>query len=381
MTQDEIIAAQNLRHELHANPELSGEEVQTAKRLREQLKSTKPDLILSGIGGHGFVAVYDSGRPGLNLMFRSELDALPIQENSGQKYTSNTDGIGHLCGHDGHSSTLYLLGSVLGKNKPKTGSVTLLFQPAEEDGSGAAAVLADEQFNAKVKPDFCFSLHNMPGLKLGHVALADGPASCASRGMRVLLRGKTAHASMPHTGLSPMFALSELMPNLTRLGNLGPLNDYFSMITVTHALMGEPVYGVAPGDAELRFTLRTMGDAQMINLCENAEALVSSTASAHGLSFEFEYDDIFLGCENHPDASAHLRKALDDLAIPHGTQGQPMLASEDFGLFANIAPSAMFLIGAGENHPNLHNSDYDFPDALLPIGANIFLKTIGNLLG
>ncbi|MGJ8530153.1 M20/M25/M40 family metallo-hydrolase [Maritalea sp.] len=110
MTHDDIVAAQTLRHKLHASPELSGEEVQTAKLILEQLKPTNPDWTMSNIGGHGVVAAYDSGKPGLNLLFRAELDALPIQETTQHPYKSKIDGKGHLCGHDGHTSILYLLG-------------------------------------------------------------------------------------------------------------------------------------------------------------------------------------------------------------------------------------------------------------------------------
>lgn len=380
-TQDDILAAQKLRHQMHAHPEISGEESQTAKTVLAELQLTNPDKALSGLGGHGVAAIYEADEPGPTLLFRSELDALPIQETTDCAYKSEISGKGHLCGHDGHTAILLAVARVLGRDRPRNGKVVLLFQPAEEDGSGAAAVLADPQFGANVFPTFCFSLHNMPGIERGHVALVDGPASCASRGMRIALHGKTAHASMPDKGISPMNALAKLMPEMTALGSGGPLGPDFSLATVTHALLGEPAFGIAPGEAELWVTLRAMKNDLMADLCASAEQLVSSTAQSHGLSCEYQYDDVFHAAENHPDAVAHLRRALDDQGVPHSTNGQPMAASEDFGLFGGKAPAAMFFLGAGENHPSLHNPDYDFPDALIPIGANVFLQTIENLLG
>lgn len=380
-TQEDVLAAQELRHELHTHPEISGEEIQTSRLVFAELQLTNPDQVLSGLGGHGVAAIYEADEPGPTLLFRSELDALPIEETTDCAYKSKISGKGHLCGHDGHTAILLAMARVLGRDRPKRGKVVLLFQPAEEDGSGAAAVLADPAFAANVFPDFCFSLHNMPGIERGHVALVDGPASCASRGMRIALHGKTAHASMPDKGISPMYALAKLMPEMTALGSGGPLGPTFSMATVTHASMGAAAYGIAPGEAQLWVTLRALKNELMADLCARAEQLVASAAQSHGLSYDYHYDDVFHAGENHPAAVSYLRKALDDQKVPHSTVGQPMAASEDFGLFGGKAPAAMFFLGAGENHPSLHNPDYDFPDALIPVGANVFLQTIENLLG
>jgi len=255
-----------------------------------------------------------------------------------------------------------------------------MFQPAEEDGSGAAAVVADPRFR-QIAPDFAFALHNVPGLPFGQVALTEGPVNCASRGMRIVLTGKTAHASMPETGLSPVNVVAQLMPQLTALGKGGPLEEGFSMVTVTHARIGEPAFGVAPAHGEIWATLRTLTDAGMEELCASAEQLVLSAARKQGLSVEVSYDDIFHHCENAPEAVAHLREALEAEGVPYDRGDLPIRASEDFGRFGQKAPAAMFFLGAGEKHPSLHNPDYDFPDDLIPIGARVFMRTIRNLLG
>ena len=153
------------------------------------------------------------------------------------------------------------------------------------------------------------------------------------------------------------------------------------MVTVTHAAMGEAVFGIAPGHAEVWATLRTRRDERMANLCAAAEALVGRIASEHGLSPRFDYHEIFVASVNAPEAVAHLRRALDGEGIVHAEDSLPMRASEDFGIFGHGATSAMFFLGAGERHPALHNPDYDFPDDLIPIASKIFMRTARNLLG
>jgi amidohydrolase len=313
-------------------------------------------------------------------MFRAELDALPIEEISTVPHRSSVPGKAHLCGHDGHMAILAALSRGLSRQRPQRGRAILLFQPAEETGAGAAAVVADPRFR-EIAPDFVFALHNLPGMKFGKVALIEGPVSCASRGMRIVLAGKTAHASMPETGLSPVNAVAQLMPALTALGNSGRMDESFAMVTVTHARIGEPAFGIAPAHGEVWATLRTLTDAGMNALVAKAEGLVNEVARASGLSIEISYSDVFRNCENAPEAVAHLRRALDGEGVPHDRGDLPMRPSEDFGHLGANAPAAMFFLGAGEHHPALHNPDYDFPDDLIGIGARVFMRTLRDLLG
>ncbi|WP_296067770.1 amidohydrolase [uncultured Agrobacterium sp.] len=378
LTNKEMLDLIELRHDLHRHPEVSGEEKETARRICAFLEHAQPDHLLTDFGGHGVAAIYDSGKAGPAILIRSELDALPIHEKSDADHRSVTDGKGHLCGHDGHSTILTALALGLSRERPATGRVILLYQPAEENGAGAAAVLADPRFE-QIKPDFSFSLHNLPGLPLGFVSVTAGPVNCASRGIKIRLSGKTAHASSPEHGISPMRAISQLMPALAQLGSGFPPEPDFSMVTITHAVMGEAAFGISPADAEIWATLRTLTDDRMEKLCEAVESLARQIASDQKLTLEMAYDDVFLHCENASDAVDHIRRALDDENIAHGSEGLPMRASEDFGRFRAVSSSAMFFLGAGRDYPNLHNPDYDFPDALIGIGARIFMCLIRNL--
>ena len=375
---EELVA---FRRELHRFPELSNEEEETAARVAAFLAGTKPDATLAGLGGHGLAFVYDSGRPGPTVLFRAELDALPIHEVSDIPHRSTIAGKGHMCGHDGHMAILAALGRLFGRARPASGRVVLMFQPAEETGDGAAGVTADPRY-AEIRPDFAFSLHNLPGTPLGHVRLKEGVVNCASRGMRIVLEGREAHSSMPETGVSPMRAISRLMPLLAALGQGSSfLNDDFAMATVAHASMGEPAFGVAPGRGEIRVTLRTRLDGRMAALCARAEALAREAASEDGLACTIDYHEIFVASLNDAEATAHLAAALDEEGISHDGEQLPMRASEDFGLFGHGAKSAMLYLGSGTDRPNLHNPDYDFPDDLIPIGARIFMRVAKTLLG
>jgi amidohydrolase len=376
----ELEALVALRHELHRHPELSGEEAGTASRIREHLAALGPDTLLDGIGGHGIAAVFTGSLPGPTVLFRCELDGLPIEECGRPAYRSTVVGLSHMCGHDGHMAIVTALAHLFRRRPPARGRAVLLYQPAEETGAGAAAVLADERFRA-LAPDYCFALHNMPGLPLGEVALRAGPVSCASRGMRIELTGSTAHASQPETGLSPAAALAQLLAQLPALGGGRPTDAAFAMATVTHAQLGEPSFGVAPGRAALWLTLRTGVDEAMERLVSRAEAMARTAAEAAGLSLAIGYEDVFHHCDNDEEATAILRAAMAATGTPEAAYPFPMRASEDFGLFGASARAALCLLGAGEQVPHLHNADYDFPDPLIETGADLFAAVAEALLG
>jgi amidohydrolase len=368
------------RRHLHQHPELSGQEDWTAAEVAAALRLTGPTRLVTGLGGHGVVAVFDGAEPGPCVMFRCELDALPIEDCAAVAHRSGIAGKGHLCGHDGHMAILLGLARRLGRQPPRRGRVILLFQPAEEDGSGARAVLADPAFDA-LRPDWAFALHNMPGLPLGFVGLSEGPANCASRGVKVVFEGHTSHAATPELAATPARAVAQLVPAALNLGPGGVLDDGFRLVTVTHLRMGEPAFGITPGEAEVWLTLRCLHDAPMAALVAEVQGLAMGFAQAEGLRVRFCEHDVFAACANHPQAAACFRRALEGLGMGHDPTTPPMRASEDFGVFGAVAKSAMILLGAGEGAPPLHNPDYDFPDDLIAPGLRIFERVLRDLLG
>ena len=380
LTNSDLVELTEFRRALHQKPEVSGEEVETARTIVSALRPLSPSRILTGLGGHGVAALFDSGKPGPTVLFRAELDGLPIEELSDAPWRSLIPGKGHLCGHDGHMTMLFALGRLLSRKPVASGRVVLMFQPAEEDGSGARAVVADPAF-AEIAPDWAFAIHNEPGRAFGYVSTRAGLINCASRGLAIKLSGKTAHAANPEDGLSPARTVSDLIPALSALGTGGALDDTFRLATVTHARIGEATFGIAPGDAVVHVTLRTARDEAMEDMATEARSLAEGLAQRDGLAVSFEVRDDFAASINDAEATAVAVAAMDAVGVTNGDDGLPMRASEDFGVFGWGAKAAMLCLGPGEDHAALHNPDYDFPDDLIPIGAAIFDRIARDLLG
>lgn len=361
----------DLRHELHRYPELSGEESVTATRILKYLGECSPSQIITNLGGHGVAAIYDSGQEGETILLRCELDALPIIETGQLPHRSTIEGKGHLCGHDGHMAIIVGVAQRLASRPTTRGRIVLLFQPAEETGAGAPSVLADEKFEA-IKPDFAYALHNLPGKPLGHIGIKSGPMCFASEGLNVSFLGRTSHASHPEDAVSPMKVLAELMTGLTALpAELGFAPEQ-ALVTICHARLGSPVFGITPGDAELFATIRAQSDELQTKLLEEATRRAEASAKQYGLSVTLSYDEKFAACDNDETAAANIAAAAEKLALPMLQIDKPFRWSEDFGAFSAAGKTALFVVGSGENCPQLHAPDYDFPDSIIKTGVDMF---------
>ncbi|PWJ21317.1 amidohydrolase [Jannaschia seohaensis] len=362
LTDDDLGALIALRRDLHRRPDLSGAEAATAATVAQALSALGVEVV-TGLGGHGVAGIVPGGAPGPTVLLRCELDALPIAETGQPAWRSETPGVAHLCGHDGHMATLLGAVRLLRRDPPPRGRVIAMFQPAEEDGSGAIAVCEDPRF-APLAPDWAFALHNLPDLPRGVAHVPDGLASAASVGLAIALTGVEAHASAPETGRSPAPELARLMDTLPALSRaVFPAPD-FRLVTLTHARLGAPAFGIAPGRGEVFATLRTSSDAALAALEAEARALIGQP---DGLSVEITEHDRFLAGVNDPEAAALLREAAKAAGL-EALHGTPLRASEDFGRFGHDCPAAMLLLGAGPG-PALHNPDYDFDDRLIAPGA------------
>ena len=226
-----------LRHILHAHPELSGQEALTNGILNEWVKQTQPDQIIEKLGGYGLAAVYKGAKLGKRILIRGDIDALHIPEPNDLPYRSQNQGVSHKCGHDGHATILCGLAQWLGEQRPDQGEVVLLFQPAEETGQGAQAILSDPLFE-QIRPDVAYGLHNLPGFEKGQVVVREGCFAAASFGLKMTFDGRTAHASQPETGHSPSELLAVLIHNLEKkreqLQAVKPLTTF----VITHAILG-----------------------------------------------------------------------------------------------------------------------------------------------
>lgn len=361
-----------LRHQIHQHPELSGEEHDTALLFYEKLKTLDPDELYSDLGGFGLAAIFSGTEPGPTILFRTELDALPIEETIDIPYRSKNKGVSHKCGHDGHMAIIYGLAQDIAKNRPERGRVIILFQPAEETGEGARAIVADPLYS-KLAPDYSFALHNLPGHPMGQVMIRAGVFTCASRGMVIKLTGSTAHAAYPETGNSPALALAGLMQSFPDIASSID-KDELLMTTTVHAIMGEPALGIAPADATLMVNLRSETNQGMEMLVSAAEQLVKTAAKGNGLDYNIGWTEIFDANFNDEDCVKQVVQAAE--ATNHTVKwlDEPFRWAEDFGAISASAKGAMFAFGAGEDKPQIHNSDYDFPDELISRGKSIFFE-------
>ena len=380
LTNSEITDLTDFRRLLHRHPEVSGQERETAARVAEKLRRIGAHRVVTDLGGHGVAAIFEGAEPGPTVMLRAELDALPIEETGEVDHASTIPGRAHMCGHDGHSAALLGCACAFARQPPQRGRVVLMFQPAEEDGSGAAAVIADPRF-ADLRPDVAFSWHNMPGIPLGHARLREGPMFCASVGLRLVLKGRTAHASQPETGISPAQTLADLIRDLAALGPGGAMDEEFALVTITYARLGEPSYGIAAGRAELQATLRALMPERMERLRTDAEALARRAAAAGRVRRGGAWDGALAARANDPEPTAIMRRVLDARNVAFEEMAEPYRGSEDFGRFGETAQTAMILLGAGMDVSALHNPDYDFPDDLIPIGAGILTDAAREILG
>lgn len=359
------------RKKLHAHPEISGNEYKTAKMVTEFLKTCEPNELFEQVGETGIIAVYDSGKPGQSLMFRAELDALPIQETNTFDYCSKVKGVSHKCGHDGHATTLLGFAKLLSNQRPNSGKIYLLFQPAEENGEGAKAMLADARFE-NIKPDYIFAYHNLPGYPLNEIVVKNESFTTSVKSIIIKIYGKTAHAAEPEFGLNPALAIAEILQETELLSNNDTEIDDFKLITPVHIEMGEIAYGISAGYAEIRLTIRTWKEKYMDELATDVLNIVKKTAKKHQIKMETEWTHEFSANKNNEIAVNAVREAASNLELPIVERKFPFKWGEDFGLFTQNYKGAMFGIGAGIKSPALHNPDYDFPDAILPVGIKLF---------
>ncbi len=369
---------QTFRQDLHRHPELSGQEANTARRLQAFLHQFGPDQVVTDLGGHGLAVIYRGREPGPTVMIRSDMDALPIQEKATLSYRSVCPQVAHLCGHDGHMAIATGLAAWLHLHPIRRGRVVLLFQPAEETGCGAATILADPRFD-EIRPDYIFGLHNLPQHPLGQVLIRPTEFAAASKGMIVRLKGATSHAAHPEHGISPALAMAQIITELTTLPQQPWFQD-FVLVTVVHARLGEVAFGTAPGEAEVLATLRSYQDADMERLTNSAVELVHQAAQASQLDVEISWTDQFPATINHPNAVDLVRQAAQDCDLSVEEMSHPFRWSEDFGHYTRQCCGAFFGLGAGQQQPQLHNANYDFPDALIEPGVRIFSAIAHNLL-
>jgi len=361
-----------LRHELHKHPEVSNNEYKTSERIVNFMSAFAPTKILT-LSKTGKAFVFDGAKPGKTLLFRAELDALPISEKSSLAYSSVNHNVSHACGHDGHMAILAGLAQKIANEPPKYGKVVLLFQPAEEVEQGAKDVMEDPHI-IELEPDFIFALHNIPGIEKHHIVIKSGSFSAASKGMTVKLFGKTAHAAEPENGVSPANAISKIINQLHELKENKSLFKDLALLTIIHIQLGEISFGTSPGYAEIRITLRSFENEDMDVLTAYSEKIIKEISKAENLECEISYSESFRASVNNDECLSYVEESAKQNNLEIETIENPFKWSEDFGYYSQQYKSCLFGLGSGLSQPPLHNPDYDFPDEIIETGINMFYR-------
>ncbi|RLM06687.1 peptidase M20 [Gibbsiella quercinecans] len=370
------------RHWLHQHPEGGFTENKTSAFIAELLCSfgLQPHV---GIGGTGVVATIEGNRPGVEIALRADMDALPIQEENAFTHRSCHDGWMHACGHDGHITMLLGAASRLVSDRCFSGKVHLIFQPAEEIGTGAKAMMDAGLFD-KFRAECVYGLHNWPGLEAGRFAVHHGAVMAGAKPFEIVVSGYGGHAAIPHRGADPLLAAAHMVTALQSIvsRNIDPADALVLSITKFHA--GD-THNIIPNTAHLVGTLRYFNPAagevasrRMIELVEHVSAGMGVRAFLR--FFEFGSPPVI----NNTEHAEHCVVAASAVVGREnvGTSVSPSMTGEDFAFMLEHKPGAYIWIGNGltEQGCSLHNPRYDFNDEIMPIGVAYWVALVRHLL-
>jgi hippurate hydrolase len=364
---DEFIA---IRHRIHQHPELAFEEFQTSDLVAERLQAWGY-RVERGLGGTGVVAQLQRGGGTRRLGLRADMDALPIDEKTGLHYASHRPGVMHACGHDGHTAMLLAAARQLASEGVFSGTLNLIFQPAEEGGGGALRMI-DEGLFDKYPCDAVFAMHNGPGTPQGRLVFREGPMMASSDYVTITLHGVGGHGAEPHRTADPIVAASSTVMALQTIvsRNADPME--MAIVTVG-ALHSGKANNVIPDSAVLELTVRAL-TREMRELIERRiKALVAAQAESFGVRAEVDYRRGYSVLVNTPEETAFARQVGIELVGAENTvlQGPAISASEDFSFMLEKVPGCYLIIGngAGEGACMVHNPGYDFHDGNIAIGS------------
>ncbi|TRC76384.1 amidohydrolase [Mesorhizobium sp. WSM4310] len=371
----------NWRRDLHAHPEFGFEEKRTAAFVAAKLREFGLDDVAEGVGGTGVVGTLKRGTGNRAIALRADMDALRISEQSSAPYRSGNPGVMHACGHDGHTAMLLGAAKLLAGEGGFDGTVRFIFQPAEEWGRGALAML-DDGLMQRFPFDEIFGLHNMPGLPVGHFETRAGPVMSAEDNFEIVLRGFGGHAARPHSGNETLVAACALVTNLQTIVSrrLSPAD--IAVVSVTE-LITDGTRNALPGLARILGDTRSFRPEVSAAIERQMRTIAEGTAAAYNIAAEVNYTREFVPLHNDAElveaAFAAAKKVFDpgNVAVAR----EPMTASEDFARFLDHVPGCFVFLGNGEASAPLHNSSYDFNDDGLVFGASFHAAIARQRLG
>lgn len=369
------------RRDLHENPELMYDLPQTAQTLQDRLKSFGCDDVVTGLGKTGVVAVI-KGRvdtKGRVIGLRSDMDALPILEETGKAYASKNPGKMHACGHDGHMAMLLGAAKYLTETRNFDGTAVLIFQPAEEGGAGAKAMI-DDGLMDRFGIQEVYGMHNFPGIPLGDFAIRSGPITAATDEFAIIVEGYGSHAAKPNLATDPVLIGAAIVQNLQSIAsrNVDPLECIVVSTTMFNA---GRVFNIIPQSAELRGTIRTLNPDVRDIAEKRFRMIVDNTAAAFGATAKIEYHRGYPITANHADqtdfaASVASQIVGEDRVDPNVA---PFMVGEDFSFMLEERPGAFIFMGNGPT-AGLHHAEYDFDDEVIPVGVSYWARLVETAL-
>ncbi len=375
-------AIASVRRDIHAHPELCFEENRTSDVIAAELTNWGIP-IHRGLGTTGVVAILKNGSSDRAVGLRADMDALPMTEHNTFAHASKHPGKMHSCGHDGHTAMLLAAAKHLSTQRNYDGTVYLVFQPAEEGGGGALEMIKDGLFE-RFPMEAMFGAHNWPGMAVGQFALKSGPCFASSNDFKIVIRGKGAHAAMPHLGVDPVPVACQLVQALQTIisRNKRPIDAGVISVTMIHT--GEAT-NVVPDSCEIQGTVRTFTVEVLDTIERRMKEISEHTCAAFDATCEFEFSRNYPPTINHPAETEFARGVMQGLVGANNVhEFEPTMGAEDFSYFLLAKPGCYFLIGNGDGSHRigghgmgpcmLHNPSYDFNDELIPLGATLWVS-------
>jgi amidohydrolase len=366
-----------LRQDFHRFPELGFQETRTKAKIAALLQ----ELGLEVHEGVGIVGILRAGTGNRAIGLRADMDALPIAETSAHGYASQTPGVMHACGHDGHMTMLLGAAQKLAADPAFDGTVVFIFQPNEEHGLGAQAMIEEGLFK-RFPVEEIYAIHNLPGAPLGQVSTRSGLICSSESLFEITIQGQGGHASMPQTGRDTITIGAELVQALQTITSRKLAPGAGAVVSVTEFLT-DGQRNVLPGTATLKGDARTRSPEDRKGVENHMRQIAGGIAAAHGVSADVQFTTEFIETINAESPTEAVIRTARNLGLETIADRQPMSFSEDFAHFSAAVPGCFLLMGNGESGAHgqpLHSSDYDFNDALLPIGANFWADLVRDRL-
>jgi amidohydrolase len=362
------------RRDLHAHPELQYDVHRTAGSVSERLKSFGCDDVVTGLGRTGVVGVIRGRKPGAKVIgMRADMDALPIEEATTVAYKSTVPGKMHACGHDGHTAMLLGAAKYLAETRNFAGTAVVIFQPAEEGGAGARAMMDDGLFD-RFGIEEVFGMHNYPGMPIGQFAIRSGPMMASTDTISIELEGVGGHAAWPHFGVDTVLVGAQIVNQLQSIvaRNVDPLQAAVISICTFQAGNAD---NVIPQQAKLRGTARALSPKVRDLLQKRVREVVEGTARAYGAKAELTYTTGYPVLVNEEHKTAFAAGVAREVAGKDkvNTDCAPLMGAEDFAFMLQERPGAFIYIGNG-NSAQLHNPAYDFNDEAIPVGTSYWVR-------